>query len=187
VNDVHLELCSSAEWADAVRRWVIPWVVDGLDLGDDVLEVGPGPGRTTEVLADMGLRLSAAELDPALAADLASRMAGAGVEVIEADATKLPYEDSRFSAVLSFTMLHHLPSPSDQDRLFAEAARVLRAGGVFAGTDSLDSDQFRELHVGDICVPIEPSGLAARLEAAGLADVAIETNEYGVRFRGLRR
>src|SRR5439155_5234851 len=137
-------------------------------------------------LAEMVLRLSAAELDPALAADLASRLAAAGVEVIRADATKLPFEDGRFSAVVSFTMLHHLPSAADQDRLFAEAARVLRPGGVFAGTDSLDSDEFRELHVGDICVPIEPSGLAARLEAAGLGEVEVETNDYGVRFRARR-
>ena len=186
VNEKHLELCSSAEWADAVRRWIIPWVLDGVELGNDVLEVGPGPGRTTEVLAEMVLRLSAAELDPALAADLASRLAAAGVEVIRADATKLPFEDGRFSAVVSFTMLHHLPSAADQDRLFAEAARVLRPGGVFAGTDSLDSDEFRELHVGDICVPIEPSGLAARLEAAGLGEVEVETNDYGVRFRARR-
>ena len=186
MNEKHLELCSSAEWADAVRRWIIPWVLDGVELGNDVLEVGPGPGRTTEVLAEMVLRLSAAELDPALAADLASRLAAAGVEVIRADATKLPFEDGRFSAVVSFTMLHHLPSAADQDRLFAEAARVLRPGGVFAGTDSLDSDEFRELHVGDICVPIEPSGLAARLEAAGLGEVEVETNDYGVRFRARR-
>ena len=186
MNDKHLELCSSAEWGDAVRRWIVPWVLDGVDLGDDVLEVGPGPGRTTEVLAEIAPRLSAAELDPDLAADLASRMAAAGVEVIQAGATELPYDDCRFSAVVSFTMLHHLPSETDQDRLFAEATRVLRPGGVLAGTDSLDSDEFRELHVGDICLPIEPNGLAARLEAVGLSQVAVETNEYGVRFRGRR-
>ncbi len=186
MNEKHLELCSSAEWADAIRRWIVPWVLDGIDLGDAVLEVGPGPGRTTEVLAEMVPTLSAAELDPGLAAELASRLAGTGVEVIHADATTLPYEGSRFSAVLSFTMLHHLPSEASQDRLFAEATRVLRTGGVFAGTDSLDSDDFRELHMDDVCVPIEPSGLAARLMAAGLADVMVDTNEYGVRFRAWR-
>jgi SAM-dependent methyltransferase len=184
VNKKHLELCSSAEWGDAVRRWIIPWVLDGLDLGDDVLEVGPGPGRTTEVLAEMVSRLTAVEVDADLAAALAGRVGGRGVEVIEGDATRLPYDDDRFSSVVSFTMLHHLASADEQDRLFSEAARVLRPGGVFAGTDNLDSDEFRELHVGDVCVPIDPSGLAPRLNAAGLTDVAVETNEYGVRFRG---
>jgi len=186
MNQKHLELCSSTEWANAVRRWIIPWVLDGLDLGDDVLEVGPGPGRTTEVLAESVARLAAAELDADLAADLATRLGARGVEVIHADATALPCESGRFSAVVSFTMLHHLPSPAAQDRLFAEAARVLRPGGVFAGTDSLDSEEFRELHVDDICVPIAPDGLAARLESAGLSNVEVITNEYGVRFRGWR-
>ena len=69
MNEKHLELCSGAEWAAAVRRWIIPWVLDGLDLGDDVLEVGPGPGRTTEVLADLVPRLTGIETDPALVGD----------------------------------------------------------------------------------------------------------------------
>ena len=188
MNEKHLELCSSAEWADAVRRWIIPWVLDGIDLGDDVLELGPGPGRTTEVLCEMVPRLSAVELDPSLADALAARLSssgsGAEVDVVQADATDLPYENGRFSGVVSFTMLHHLPTVRDQDRLFSEAARVLRPGGVFAGTDSLDSDEFRALHVGDICVPIDPAGLAVRLQNAGFPDPQVETNEYGTRFRG---
>ena len=172
MNKRHLELCSGAEWADAVRRWIIPWVLDGLDLGEDALEVGPGPGRTTEVLCEKVPRLTAIEVDPRLAADLGARMAASGVEVVQGDATDLPYDDGRFSAVLSFTMLHHLPSPADQDRLFAEAARVLGPGGVLAGTDSLDSEEFRELHAGDTCVPVEPAGLAARLAEARFSQVS---------------
>lgn len=186
MNKRHLELCSGAEWAEAVRRWIIPWVLDGLDLGEDVLEVGPGPGRTTEVLCDLVPRLTAIEIDPCLAADLGARMAASGVQVVQGDATDLPYDDGRFSAVLSFTMLHHLPSPADQDRLFAEAARVLGPGGVLAGTDSLDSEEFRELHTGDTCVPVEPAGLAARLAEAGFSQAEVETNDYGIRFRARR-
>ena len=186
MNEKHLELCSGAEWAEAVRRWIIPWVLDGLDLGDDVLEVGPGPGRTTEVLAGLVPRLTGIEIDPALAASLAHRMAASGVQIMQGDATSLPWDGGRFSAVLSFTMLHHLPSPASQDRLFAEAARVLRPGGVLAGTDSLDSAEFRELHAGDICVPVEPAALAGRLEEAGFSQAEVQTNDYGVRFRAWR-
>lgn len=50
MNKEHLTLCSSAEWAEAVQRRIIPWVLEVADLGDDVLEVGPGPGLTTDVL-----------------------------------------------------------------------------------------------------------------------------------------
>ncbi|HSS09082.1 MAG TPA: class I SAM-dependent methyltransferase [Acidimicrobiales bacterium] len=183
MNDKHLELCSSAEWAEAVQRWIIPWVLDDVQLGDDVLEVGPGPGRTTEVLRGLAPRLTAIEVDRDLADSLAERMAGSNVEVLHGDATELPLPDGRFSAALSFTMLHHVPSVVLQDRLFAEVARVLRPDGVFAGVDSLDSDGFRELHDGDICVPIDPAGLPDRLASAGFGDVSVDTNDYGVRFR----
>jgi SAM-dependent methyltransferase len=131
-------------------------------------------------------RLTAVELDRDLAVSLAARLARPGVEVVQGDATDLSYASGRFSSVVCFTMLHHLPSATDQDCLFAEAARVLRPGGLFAGTDSLDSAEFRELHVDDICVPVEPSRLAARLERAGFTEVRVDLNDYGVRFRGWR-
>lgn len=49
MNEEHLRRCASAEWAEAVQKCIIPWALDGVDLGDDVLEVGPGPGLTTDV------------------------------------------------------------------------------------------------------------------------------------------
>lgn len=185
MNQQHLERCSSAEWAETVQQWIIPWVLDDVELGDDVLEVGPGPGRTTEILVSMAPRLTAVEVDPALAASLAERLGGPTLEVLQADATELPLPDDRFSAALSFTMLHHVPSAAGQDQLFAEVARVLRPGGVFAGTDSLASPELAELHVDDTYVPIDPAGLDARLEQAGFADVRVDTNEYAVRFRAV--
>jgi ubiquinone/menaquinone biosynthesis C-methylase UbiE len=83
-------------------------------------------------------------------------------------------------------MLHHLPTAEAQDAVFSEAARVLRRGGVFAGTDSLDRPEFRELHVDDICVPIDPSTLGDRLNRAGFEGVQVETNDFGLRFRAWR-
>ena len=50
MNRRHLEFCASAEWADIVETEILPWAVGDLDLGDDVLEVGSGPGLTTDVL-----------------------------------------------------------------------------------------------------------------------------------------
>ena len=58
MNAKHLALCSSAEWADALGRWIIPWALDGVDLGDDVLEIGPGPGLATDLLRTRTQRLT---------------------------------------------------------------------------------------------------------------------------------
>jgi ubiquinone/menaquinone biosynthesis C-methylase UbiE len=180
---LHLKLCSSDEWAESVKKWIIPGALEGVTLGDDVLEVGPGPGRTTDILRHMTARLTAVEIDPDLAEALRVRMAGTNVEVIEADATALPFPDKRFTAALSFTMLHHVPSPEQQDQLFAQVARVLQAGGTFAGVDSKDSPEFRDLHVDDICVPLVPDSLADRLKRAGFSVVDVDVNPYVIQFR----
>ncbi len=185
MNKLHLEFCSSDGWADAIRKWIIPGAVGGMELGDDVLEIGPGPGRTTEVLREMASRLTAVEIDAELAEALRARMAGTNVEVLQGDATALPFPDGRFSTVLSFTMLHHVPSVAEQDRLFSEVARVLRPGGTFVGVDSRDSEEFRGMHVDDICVPLDPGTIEKRLLAAGFAEARLEPNEYVVQFRAV--
>jgi SAM-dependent methyltransferase len=58
------------------------------------------------------------------------------VDVYHGDATALPLGDATFDVVVCFTMLHHVPTCELQDRLFKESRRVLRPGGVFAGSDA---------------------------------------------------
>ncbi len=186
MNQEHLTLCSSAEWADAVQRWIIPWVLDAVDLGDDVLEVGPGPGVTTDVLLARVARLTSVEIHPELAAALAARLANTNVEVVCADAARTPLPAGRFSGAVCLTMLHHVPSHQRQDAVLAEIYRLLRPGGVLAGQDSLDSPDLRSLHRDDIYVPVDPMSLQARVEAAGFTAVHVDTNEYAVRFRGTK-
>lgn len=186
MNEEHLKRCSSAEWDEAVRKWIIPWVLDGIDLGDDVLEVGPGPGLTTDVLRTLVPRLTAVEVHPELAASLAERLAGTNVEVLCADATRTDLAADRFSGAVCLTMLHHVPSVERQDALLSEVYRLLRPGGVLAGEDSLDSPELRALHHDDTYVPVDPQHLAKRLAAAGFVAVEVITNDYAVRFHAIK-
>ncbi len=186
MNREHLALCASAEWAEAVQRWIIPWVLDAVDLGDDVLEVGPGPGLTTDVLRARVPRLTAVEIHAELADALAARLTDTNVEVVCADATQTPLSAGRFSGAVCLTMLHHVPSHQKQDAVLAEICRLLRPGGILAGQDSLDSPELRSLHHDDIYVPVDPASLQARLEAVGFTTVHVDTNEYAVRFRGIK-
>jgi SAM-dependent methyltransferase len=142
-----------------------------------VVEVGPGPGRTTDLLRGLTTRLTAVEVDPELAAKLAARLAGTNVEVVHADGTSLPFPDGRFSGATCFTMLHHVPSADLQDRILTELRRVLRPSGVVVGADSIDSPEFRDLHVGDTCIPVDPNGLADRLARAGFTDIEVELSQ----------
>ena len=42
MNQGHLEFCASPQWRQMVETTILPEALRGLDLGDDVLEVGPG-------------------------------------------------------------------------------------------------------------------------------------------------
>jgi 16S rRNA A1518/A1519 N6-dimethyltransferase RsmA/KsgA/DIM1 with predicted DNA glycosylase/AP lyase activity len=104
---MHRRLCSSAKWADTVAQR-LPLVLDRAALGDDVLEIGPGYGATTRVLAERIPRLTALEVDGHSAARLSRR----GVRIVHGSGAEMPLRDNGFSGVVCFTMLHHVPSPA---------------------------------------------------------------------------
>lgn len=149
--------------------------------GKRVLELGAGPGLTTDWLRARVAELSAVELDPNDAASLAARLQD--VDVRHADATKLPFPDASFDTVVCFTMLHHVPSDDLQDKLFTEARRVLTPEGVFAGSDSRWGPLFAAAHAGDTMNLLTPDNLAARLRATGFVDVAVTPGRHAIRFR----
>lgn len=174
------QACGGEEWRAVIRNGILPWALKEIELGEDVLEVGPGYGATTDVLSESVPRLTAVEIDDELAAMLTERFrANPAVTIVKGDATALTYPDGRFSAAVSFTMLHHVPTAALQDRVFAEAARVLRPGAPFVASDSLASPDMERHHEGDTYNPVDPEALAPRLAAAGFVAVEVKTNEFG--------
>lgn len=183
MNLMHRWLCGSNRWKQVVGTYILPWTLEGLDLGSNVLEVGPGPGATTDLLRARVARLTCVEVNPALATALDRRMNGA-VHVVCEDATAMSFKDRTFDGAVCFTMLHHVPSAALQDRLLSEVARVLRPGGIFAGTDSLYSRGFRMLHLFDTMVVVDPATFPARLKAAGFDNIQVDVVEpHAFRFR----
>lgn len=179
MNEAH-EFCGSDEWRALMRDVILPWAMGEVDLGDDVLEVGPGYGATTDVLSRSVPRLTSVEIDGDLAAMLTKRFAAVpAVEIVRGDATALDYPTGRFSGAACFTMLHHVPTVALQDRLFAEVARVLRNGTALVASDSLASDALAAHHDGDTYNPVDPGSLPTRLQTAGFAEVDVRTNEFG--------
>jgi SAM-dependent methyltransferase len=184
MNEAHLRICSSPEWRAVVEEEILPHAVGDRSLGEVVLEVGAGPGLTTDAIRQIVPDLTAVELDEELASKLAARFAGTNVEVVCADATELPFEDDLFSSALTFTMLHHVPTDKLQDRVFEELCRVLRPGGLLVGSDSVDTPARRELHESDIFNPVDPETLPERLREAGFVDISLqrENKELQDRF-----
>ncbi|MGH9212570.1 MAG: class I SAM-dependent methyltransferase [Acidimicrobiales bacterium] len=182
MNRVHREFLASAEWARILETDLLPWIDQVADLGDDVLEIGPGPGRTTDLLRQRTAKVTAVEIDDSLAAALAERLAGTNVDVIHADAAKLALPSGRFSSATCSSTLHHVPSATAQDRVLSEIHRVLQPGAALFATDARDLDAIRALHDDDTFVPLDDETVVSRLEAAGFPDVDLEILEYEIRF-----
>jgi SAM-dependent methyltransferase len=183
VNRFHRRYCGSAHWRRHLDRTVLPRLA--LPTAGDVLEIGPGRGLVTRRLVADGAMVTAVEIDERLAERLRADL-GERATVVTGDATALPFAGATFDTVVSATMLHHVPTAAAQDRLLAEAARVLRPGGTFVGSDSRASLVFRLAHLGDTMTLVDPETFAARLAAAGLRDPRVETHADFFAFRATR-
>lgn len=186
MNRFHRWCCRSETWRKQLKEEVLPWALQGVALADGpALEVGPGPGLTTDFLQSRVASLTAVEIDSALAGALGRRINRNAVRVVNGDATRLPLRDCTFTTAFCFTMLHHVPSAGLQDRLFQEVFRVLKPGGAFVAIDSRSSLRMKLYHLWDTMVIVDPETLPDRLERAGFAPPAIEAN--GRRFRCIAR
>jgi ubiquinone/menaquinone biosynthesis C-methylase UbiE len=105
--------------------------------GRRLLDVGGGTGNYAAALLGEGWQPVVSDRSP----DMLARAAAKGLEIVEADAQALPFEDASFDAVMCVCMLHHV---DDQARALAEQRRVLKPGGrgalmAFAREDIADA------------------------------------------------
>ncbi len=181
MNENHAKLCPSPEWAQHLHSEVLPAVTTGVALGEDLLELGPGPGASTDWLRARVRRVVAVEHDKPAAEALAQRLVDTNVEVVHGDATALRFDDASFDSTAAFTMLHHVPTRVLQTKLLGEVLRVLRPGGALIGYDSLHTDELHHFHEGDTYNPIDPPALLTILLALGFSDVTI-TVDWALKF-----
>jgi SAM-dependent methyltransferase len=100
------------------------------DLPQDapILDVGCGSGRHLVHLSNMGFKnLHGFDLSPHGIKNLEAYRPGMNLMV--ADATKMPYGDRSFDAVVMVGIVYEIPDPEAHAQLFREIARVLKPGG----------------------------------------------------------
>jgi SAM-dependent methyltransferase len=101
----------------------------GVQAGQRVLDVGCGPGALIAELVGRGADVAAVDPSPQFVD--AARERYPGVDVRQASAEQLPFEDGSFDAALAQLVVHFMADPA---RGISEMGRVTRAGGVVAAS-----------------------------------------------------
>jgi SAM-dependent methyltransferase len=106
----------------------VAFVADRLALGPGtaLVELGPGPGKLTRLLAPTDARIVGIEPVPAMRSGLVANVPG--IKAVDAVAEELPLHDRWADAAVAAQAFHWF----DGDRALAELARVLRDGGGLA-------------------------------------------------------
>ena len=167
-----------------MRQSLFDWTIGGRDLGTDVLELGPGTGVVTSMLADNRRCLTTVDPDVDALSVLHARTPD--VRSVGGDATQLPFAGEAFTSVLAFTMLHHIPGRHAQRRLVDEAYRVLAPGGWFIGCDPQANLALQLVHLGDTFAPVSPEALRDDLRGAGFAHLSVEASKRYMRWAARR-
>lgn len=92
------------------------------------LDIGCGEGSNTRKLAQVGARMTAIDIAPTFIRHAQETEAAAPLGIVYrlADGMALPFADTSFDFATAFMSLMDMPR---QDRVLAEAARVLKPGG----------------------------------------------------------
>ncbi len=124
------EWTASPEWKQALIDDVLLRLIPP---GGTVLEIGPGGGRWSVVLAPRAERLILVDVTERVLAVCRERLGSPdGVSYVRSSGSDLPgVADGSVDAVWSFDVFVHV-APLDQAGYLDEIARVLRPGGVAA-------------------------------------------------------
>ncbi|NMR31952.1 class I SAM-dependent methyltransferase [Crystallibacter degradans] len=185
MSRIETAFCCSTSWRRFTGSVVLPWALQGNDISGDVLELGAGSGAMAAALLQRapGIRLTVTDLDEGMLANARGRFPRPGPKVQQADATALPFQSGSFDFVLSFLMLHHV---LNWQAAVAEAARVLRPGGMLIGYDLTASQAAKLIHLVDRSPHrlVQPADLTATARLAGL-DISVRTGlmRQVMRFR----
>src|SRR2546427_13113274 len=105
MNRYETWFCGTRLWRWITRRQVLPWLLQGSELGEHVLELGAGPGAATTELGLRAARVTSLEYYHSFAAKLGARVNGSNATVFQGGASALAFPDGIFSSAYSALIL----------------------------------------------------------------------------------
>lgn len=165
------------------RELISPVFLRNLPGTKKILEVGAGTGRLTRELLQAGHHVTATDVSKSMLDQIED---SANLEKAVVDAHKLPYEDSKYDAVVSLEFLSHFPT---WQRLLEEQFRVLKPGGVliFSYLTKENALLSGEKLAGNSSIPIATSENSALISTSELEEICAEfecnvasINPYGI-------
>ena len=115
------------QWTDAREKHCLQKMLSRVPAGSMVLDIPCGTGRMTELLADLGMTVTAADISDSMMNHAKARSARTHSQVrfVKADIENLEFSDASFEAIATIRLLHHMPS-SVRARVLSELHRVSR-------------------------------------------------------------
>jgi ubiquinone/menaquinone biosynthesis C-methylase UbiE len=111
------------------ERKAVEHLLERVELDARILDCPCGTGRWWPILKQRNATIVAGDVSPGMRDHARQRAAADGydIEIVEADAESLPFEDDSFDWVFSFALTKHLSRPM-QYAILTEYARVARRG-----------------------------------------------------------
>ncbi|MEM9169290.1 MAG: class I SAM-dependent methyltransferase [Pseudomonadota bacterium] len=179
VADAFIRVRSSAG-VDVVRAWAA-----GLPRGGTVLDVGAGSGEPLSVaLAEAGLRVSAVDAAPSMAAAFRRRLPGAPIACEPAERSR--FFGRRFNGVLAVGLVFLLPAHA-QPALIRRLAGALMPGGRLLFSAPKQTGAWTDLLTGRRSASLGAAGYGRAIARAGLRFLGDRTDEQGNAYYAARR
>jgi malonyl-CoA O-methyltransferase len=164
---------------DGLLSRLEPLVIEG----GRILDLGSATGSSGRQIRKRFRRAHVVALDlshPMLVRARAKKAWLAKSSFVQADASKLPFEEGSFDLVVANQLLPWVPQPQE---LFAELARILKKGGVFAFA-TLGPDSLQELARAGLQVNPFPDmhDIGDGLVRAGLSDPVLDIDHLQVSY-----
>ncbi len=121
------------KWLDAREKRIIGGLLEFLPEGSQILDLASGTGRIAEFLLSSGYKVCGADISSQMLKVAKERLSnfGESIELHQADAERLPFEEKQFDSATCIRLFGHIP-PENRIKILKEIKRVTRGPFVVA-------------------------------------------------------